>query len=58
VSFRELPIDISRKQKSELMDQKIIEFEDFMAQIEDKHKYFQSVSLYFYNLCIATGLET
>ena len=30
MSFKELPGDISKKQKGDLLDQKVIEFEDFM----------------------------
>lgn len=44
MSFKMLPLDISRKQKTELIDQKIIEFEDFMLEMEERHNSFQSVS--------------
>ena len=40
MSFRDIPADISRKQKHELLDQKIIEFEDFILKIEEKNQFF------------------
>jgi hypothetical protein len=38
MSFKELPVDISRKQKDDLLNQKVIEFEEFMDEIQEKYQ--------------------
>jgi hypothetical protein len=36
MSFKELPGDMSKKQKGDLLDLKVIEFEDMLEEITEK----------------------